>query len=208
MALDPSKNPKCSHCRTMDIDYQIQGVFGVIVCSKCKAERPDEYSLLTKTECKEDYLLTDRKPLSNGSLRLSRADRSDPLTAMIIAELKDADLLPHLLRPNPHRPTYSNMMLFLRLQVEAFAFSDKKWGSPEALDAEFARREAEKKEKKGKKFEKKLRELRRGTKTTVWHKRIESEHIHEFVEGNMRNAEGHQIQRCAECDFEIEVETF
>jgi hypothetical protein len=62
MSLDHSKNPKCGHCGAMDIDYQIQGVFGVIVCTKCKAERPDEYSLLTKTECKEDYLLTDRKP--------------------------------------------------------------------------------------------------------------------------------------------------
>jgi DNA-repair protein complementing XP-A cells len=99
------------------------------------------------------------------------------------------------------------MMLFLRLQVEAFAFSDKKWGSPEALDAEFARREAEKKEKKGKKFEKKLRELRRGTKVNVWHKRIESEHVHEFG-SSMRNSDGNEVQRCVQCDFEIEVETF
>lgn len=124
------------------------------------------------------------------------------------AELKDAELLPHLLRPNPHRPTYSNMMLFLRVQVETFAFSDKKWGSPEALDAEFARREAEKKEKKGKKFEKKLKELRRGTKTTVWQKRVENEHRHDFGDGSIRDINGNEIQRCIECGFVVEVETF
>jgi DNA-repair protein complementing XP-A cells len=54
-------------------------------------------------------------------------------------ELKDETILPHLLRPNPHGGTFSNMMLFLRLQAEEFAF--KKWGGEEALDDEFDRRE-------------------------------------------------------------------
>lgn len=116
--------------------------------------------------------------------------------------------MPHLLRPNPHRPTYSNMMLFLRCQVEAFAFSDAKWGSPEALDAEFERREAEKKDKKSKKFAKKLTELRKKTRTNVWHRRQEAEHKHEFetvpAEGD---GEG-TVQRCAECGFQIDVESF
>lgn len=44
----------------MDLDLQLRAVFQVLVCSKCKQERPDDYSLLTKTECREDYLLTDR----------------------------------------------------------------------------------------------------------------------------------------------------
>ena len=127
---------------------------------------------------------------------------------MKTAELKDAELLPHLLRANPHRPTYSNMMLFLRLQVEAFAFSDRKWGSPEALDDEFARRELEKKDKKAKKFETKLRELRKKTRTNVWHKRVDAEHRHEFGEGTTFNREGNDVQTCAECGFEIEVEVF
>lgn len=116
--------------------------------------------------------------------------------------------MPHLLRPNPHRPTYSNMMLFLRCQVEAFAFSDKKWGSAEALDAEFARREAEKTDKKSKKFAKKLQELRKKTKTNIWHKRVEGEHRHEFGEAIVVNEQGDQAQRCIECGFEVEVEVF
>jgi DNA-repair protein complementing XP-A cells len=124
------------------------------------------------------------------------------------AELRDTDLMPHLLRPNPHRPTYSNMMLFLRCQVEAFAFSDAKWGSPEALDAEFERREAEKKDKKSKKFAKKLSELRKKTRTNVWHRRQEAEHKHEFEQVAATDGSGGTVQRCAECGFQIDVESF
>lgn len=101
------------------------------VCNKCKKGKPERYSLLTKTECKEDYFLTE-------------------------PELKDVDLLPHLLKPNPHASTYSNMMLFLRFQVEEVAW--KKWGGEEGLDAEFARREEMKKRKREAKFEAGLRE--------------------------------------------------
>ncbi|GAA6043065.1 hypothetical protein JCM8097_005146 [Rhodosporidiobolus ruineniae] len=176
MSLNMAENPKCVHCGTTDLDDQLKVVFGLAVCTNCKKENPDKYSLLTKTECKEDYLLTE-------------------------PELRDTDLMPHLLRPNPHRPTYSNMMLFLRCQVEDYAFSSKKWGSPEALDAEFERREAEKKDKKSKKFAKKLQELRKKTKTNVWHRRVEAEHRHEFEQ-----LEG--VQRCVECGFEVESEVF
>lgn len=100
------------------------------------------------------------------------------------------------------------MMLFLRSQVEAFAFSPKKWGSPEALDAEFARREAEKKDKKAKKFERKLHELRKKTRTNVWHKRVEGEHRHAFGEGTQVTPDGNDVQVCEECGFEVEVEVF
>lgn len=190
-----SLNPKCMHCGSISLDVQYRVVFGVLVCKACKEARPDDYSLLTKTECKEDYLLTDRA---------SRVRVADELT--VPAELRDAELLPHLLKPNPHRPTYSNMMLFLRIQVETYAFSDQKWGSPEALDVEFAKRETEKAAKKGKKFAKKLRELRQGTKTNVWHRRVEGEHTHAFrLE---QRADGVEVQRCDECEFEVEVETF
>lgn len=48
------------HCKSMELDLQMRAVFKVYVCGKCKGERPDEYSLLTKTECREDYLLTER----------------------------------------------------------------------------------------------------------------------------------------------------
>ncbi|KIM84524.1 hypothetical protein PILCRDRAFT_818087 [Piloderma croceum F 1598] len=60
MFLDPKLNPKCKECQSMDIDQTFKKVFGCLICNKCKNEQPEKYSLLTKTECKEDYLLTER----------------------------------------------------------------------------------------------------------------------------------------------------
>ncbi|RUP49386.1 XPA protein C-terminus-domain-containing protein [Jimgerdemannia flammicorona] len=104
------------------------------------------------------------------------------------SELRDPELLPHLSKPNPHKATWNNMMLYVRqmvcdiaflvminrmatmqltdiyvciyivlsnaLQVEEYAF--KKWGSAEGLDAEYERRQSEKKRKKEVEFKKKL----------------------------------------------------
>lgn len=67
------------------------------------------------------------------------------------SELRDPALLPHLLKPNPHASNYSNMMLYLRIQVEEVAW--KKWGGPEGLDEEWEKREDVKRERKVKKFE-------------------------------------------------------
>lgn len=93
-------------------------------------------------------------PLPAGSSS-QPADVSDtPL--LPLAELKDEEALPHLLRPNPHGGAYSNMMLYLRVQVEKFAFD--KWGGPEGLDEEYEKREKDKRDKRDKKFQKGLRE--------------------------------------------------
>ncbi|KAF4572663.1 hypothetical protein EYR36_007173 [Pleurotus pulmonarius] len=176
--LDPNLNPKCQECQSIDIDQTYKKVFGCLVCNKCKNDKPEKYGLLTKTECKEDYLLTD-------------------------PELRDHELMPHLLKANPHKSTFANMMLFLRYQVEEFAW--KKWGSPEALDAEYERRTAEKKKKKNKKFEDNLRQLRKRTKEGIWQKRKDNEHRHSF--GPLeKGPDGMAKQICHECGFSVDVE--
>jgi DNA-repair protein complementing XP-A cells len=119
---------------------------------------------------------------------------------VISAELRDHEQLPHILKANPHKSTFANMMLFVRYQVEAFAW--KKWGSPEALDAEYERRTAEKKKTKNKKFEQGLKELRRRTRENVWQRRKDAEHKHVFGEVE----DGAQV--CHECGFTVEVEEF
>ena len=100
------------------------------------------------------------------------------------------------------------MMLFLRCQVEAFAI--KKWGSLEALDAEFERRTEEKKRKKSRKFEEALRDLRRKTREGVWQKRRDEEHVHDYgeIEQVQGGPAGSGRQKCRDCGFEIEVEVF
>lgn len=119
------------------------------------------------------------------------------------AELRDQELMPHLLKANPHKSTFANMMLFLRYQVEEFAW--KKWGSPEALDEEYERRAGEKKKKKNKKFEQGLKELRRRNKEGVWQRRKDEEHKHAF--GQLETGpDGGGQQVCHTCGFTIDVE--
>ena len=145
---------------------------------------------------RQDYLLTDGQWFHDPV--------ECPLT-FFVGELKDEEEMPHLLKANPHKSTYANMVLFLRYQVEEFAW--KKWGSPEALDAEYERRVSQKKKKKNKKFEDSLRELRRRTRETVWQRRKDEEHKHVFgvVE---KDANGIGKQVCHECGFTIDVEEF
>ena len=90
------------------------------------------------------------------------------LDYLLAAELKDPVILPHLSRPNPYKPTYSHMQLYLRCQVEDYAFSAARWGSAEQLDAEHERRETERKRRKEKKFAARLGDLRKRTRVEAW----------------------------------------
>ncbi|KAK9456642.1 XPA protein C-terminus-domain-containing protein [Dipodascopsis uninucleata] len=181
-SLNPDENPKCFECKSTEIDYEIFKVFGTRVCYPCKKKFPEKYSLLTKTECREDYLLTD-------------------------PELRDDEALPHMERPNPHKTSYNNMMLYMRYQVEEFAF--KKWGGESGLDDEYERRIKLRKEKKNRKFSEKLREMRKRTRTELWNKRFDRvDHSHEW--GPEERIEGSNLmkRRCHECGIEIEEIAF
>ncbi|KAH8678185.1 XPA protein C-terminus-domain-containing protein [Xylariales sp. PMI_506] len=201
---DEAERKKCRECGSLEIDFVWEEVFHCNVCNKCKEAHPDKYSLLTKTECKEDYLLTD-------------------------PELRDPELLPHLARPNPHKSHWHDMMLFLRFQVEEYAFGDKKWGSAEALDDEFQRREADKKKRKEEKFKAKLLDLKKRTRTEAYrreHGKLGSsagigrrkagevakfgdavptggKHTHEWGRA-VENEDGMTVKTCTSCGMEVE----
>ncbi|KAI4168644.1 MAG: hypothetical protein LQ343_006225 [Gyalolechia ehrenbergii] len=192
--LKKEGNKVCRECGSLEIDWKWEEIFGCAICSSCKEKLPEKYSLLTKTEAREDYLLTD-------------------------PELKDEELLPHLERPNPHKSTWNNMMLFLRYQVEEYAFG-KKWGSAEALDEEFNRREKEKKKRKEDKFKSKLQELKKKTRVDAYRRSRKAgggggggefgdemgrggKHTHTW--GRLvENAEGIGVKTCVECGMEVE----
>jgi DNA-repair protein complementing XP-A cells len=131
-----------------------------------------KYSLLTKTECKSDYLLTDE-------------------------ELRDRNNLPFWIKPNPHKQSYSNMLLYCRSQVEEYGF--KKWGGEKGLDLEIERRQKESVVRKKKKFKKQTVELRRKTMTSVLKTREDHQHEFESLDGMMT---------CKTCSLEIEYEEF
>ncbi|KAK7980327.1 beta-glucuronidase [Apiospora arundinis] len=203
MVKDVSDRKKCRECGSLEIDFVWEEVFACPVCGRCKEAKPEKYSLLTKTECKDDYLLTD-------------------------PELRDEELLPHLSRPNPHKSHWHDMMLFLRYQVEEYAFSDKRWGSAEALDEEFARREVEKKKRKEAKFKSKLLDLKKRTRTDAYRRehgklgggggasssggggkaRFDDvigggKHVHEWGR-TIENEAGMTVKTCTTCGMEVE----
>ena len=57
----PEADRVCFECGGREIDWQWREVFGCRVCERCKKARPEKYSLLTKTDAREDYMLTERK---------------------------------------------------------------------------------------------------------------------------------------------------
>ncbi|KAH3673344.1 hypothetical protein WICMUC_003704 [Wickerhamomyces mucosus] len=180
--MDINRANKCFECGTFEIDVKFFEIFKAKVCKKCQKKIPEKYSLLTKTECREDYYLTE-------------------------PELKDLSILPRLEKPNPYG-TYSRMQLFLRYQVEEFAF--RKWGGEEGLDLEWQRREEFKIKRRDKKYEEKLKEMRKKTRAEEFNRRIRNgkfdDHIHEFSQGVDAgiNEDGLKLikRRCIQCGFE------
>ncbi|KAG0295107.1 hypothetical protein BGZ96_012494 [Linnemannia gamsii] len=183
--LGADDNYECQDCTSYDVDFQLLRYFHVPVCIGCRDAQPEKYSLLTKTECRADYLLTD-------------------------PELRDTDLFSFWERPNPKKSTWNNMMLYLRCQVEDFAF--KKWDGPEGLDKEFEKREREKETRKEAKFKKELRDLRNKTRTSVWQdKRMKQRpkiHKHNFGTALVDPESGASVQTCVECGIQVECEEF
>ena len=188
-----AESKTCRECGSLEVDWKWAEQLQCNICNACKEKFPERYSLLTKTEAKEDYLLTD-------------------------AELRDEELLPHLERPNPHKSTWNNMMLFLRFQVEEYAFSDKKWGGEEGLDQEFEKREGEKRRRKEGKFRQGLEELKKKTRVEAWRRgqkagggggkfgeEVGRKGKHEHVWGRAVDGEdGVGVKSCVECGMEVE----
>jgi DNA-repair protein complementing XP-A cells len=58
---DKSKQKTCRECGSLEIDWKWDEQLRCQICHACKDRYPDKYSLLTKTEAREDYLLTDRE---------------------------------------------------------------------------------------------------------------------------------------------------
>ena len=109
------------------------------------------------------------------------------------------------------------MMLFVRYQVEEYAFGEK-WGSAERLDAEFDKRESDKKRRKEAKFKEKLLDLKRKTRTDALLRRAAGgasgpkkfgdamgggKHVHEWGRV-LENDDGMTVRTCTVCGMEVE----
>jgi len=60
---DKSKRKTCRECGSLEIDWKWEEMLRCCICHSCREKYPERYSLLTKTEAKEDYLLTDRESI-------------------------------------------------------------------------------------------------------------------------------------------------
>jgi DNA-repair protein complementing XP-A cells len=67
-------NKQCRECGSLEIDWKWEEILKCALCNACKEKFPEKYSLLTKTEAKDDYLLTDRKSLHSQSRQPGRTD--------------------------------------------------------------------------------------------------------------------------------------
>ncbi|CUS23329.1 LAQU0S09e02322g1_1 [Lachancea quebecensis] len=182
----PSLAPRCIECNiNTELDPLLHDVFKLQICKACTKAHPEKYSLLTKTECKEDYFLTD-------------------------PELNDQELFHRFEKPNPHSGTFARMQLFVRCEVEEFAY--KKWGGEEGLDNEWQRREEGKAQRREKKYQAKMKEMRVKTRAQEYTKKLlerkhGKEHVHEFsaaIDGGL-NEEGIKLskRRCIGCGLEV-----
>lgn len=180
--LDLSAAPRCFECESLEIDANLHTNFGVRVCRRCMKEKPEKYALLTKTECREDYLLTE-------------------------PELKDTLLLRRIEKPNPHG--FLRMQLFLRLQIEEYAW--KKWGSAEGLDAEWERREKARLDRRDKRYQAKMKEMRKKTRAEEYTRKLrngqglDDRHVHDWLAPLVDTGNDRLVRRrCIDCGIETE----
>lgn len=179
--IDLENAPKCFECGSLEVDPNLYSNFRQVrVCRRCMRDKPEKYALLTKTECKEDYLLTE-------------------------PELQDQAELPRIEKPNPHG--FLRMQLYLRFQIEEFAW--KKWGSPEGLDKEWEKREAARLQRREKKYQDKLKEMRKKTRAEEYTRKLRNgmslgeRHVHQW--SAPLEAGGNVVRkRCIECGMETE----
>ncbi|SCU78257.1 LANO_0A02542g1_1 [Lachancea nothofagi CBS 11611] len=181
----PSLAPKCIECSiNTELDPLLHDVFKLQVCKACVKTHPEKFSLLTKTECKEDYFLTD-------------------------PELNDDALFYRFEKPNPHSGTFARMQLFVRCQVEAFSY--KKWGGEEGLDGEWQRREEGRAQRREKKYKDKMKEMRIKTRAQEYTRKLldrkhGKEHVHDFsaaIDGGVNEEGIHMVKRrCIGCGLE------
>ena len=149
--------------------------FNLEVCDKCKeTEKDGKHELITKTDAKNEFLLKDTDFV-----------RPEPALKFIA-------------RKNPHKESWGEMKLYLRVQVEKRAL--EVWGSEEALEAEHEKREDRRDQLKVKKFNKKLKALKMQVRGSLYKKVDISVHEHEYGEEVYDEDEDQYSRTCKTCD--------
>ena len=112
--------------------------FSVTVCDECK-DIDEKYKLITATQVRQSYLLTDRHMIDDSTRKLSFIEKR-----------------------NPRNSGWSRMKLFLECQVREKAFLV--WGGQEGIEKEGKRRRELSHNIKRNKYKKELKKLRSSLK--------------------------------------------
>ncbi|KAM6391404.1 DNA repair protein complementing XP-A cells [Rhynochetos jubatus] len=167
----------CGDCGKPFLDSYLLQHFDWATCDRCR-DAEDKHKLITKTEAKEEFLLKD-----------CDLDKREPVLRFIV-------------KKNPHHSSWGEMKLYLKLQVIERAL--EVWGSEEALQAAKELRRESREKMKQRKFDKKVKELRRAMRSSLW-RRAAPVHEHEF---GAEESVGEDTFRktCAVCGHELTYE--
>ncbi|OXB81756.1 UNVERIFIED_CONTAM: hypothetical protein H355_010317 [Colinus virginianus] len=167
----------CGDCGKEFMDSYLMQHFDWATCDNCR-DAEDKHKLITRTEAKEEYLLKD-----------CDLDKREPVLRFIV-------------KKNPHNPRWGDMKLYLKLQVVKRAL--EVWGNEESLqEAKELRRDSREKMKQ-KKFDKKVKELRRAVRSSLW-KKTASIHEHDYGPEESIDEETYK-KTCTVCGHELTYE--
>ncbi|KAG8014434.1 DNA repair protein complementing XP-A cells-like protein [Nibea albiflora] len=156
-----------------------------LVCDDCQKPFMDsdnevKHKLISRTEAKQHYLLKD-----------CDLDKREPPLRFI-------------LKKNPHNPRWGDMKLYLKVQVEKRCM--EVWGSEEALEEAKETREENREVQKQKRFNKKVKELRRAVRSSMWTKDT-SVHQHQYGPEEVVDPEEDLYKKtCTTCGHELTYE--
>ncbi|RXM97882.1 DNA repair protein complementing XP-A cells-like [Acipenser ruthenus] len=142
----------CEDCNKAFMDSYLSNSFNLAVCDNCR-DNENKHKLITRTEAKQEYLLND-----------CDLDKREPI-------------LKFILRKNPHNSHWGDMKLYLKLQVVKRSL--EVWGSEDALEEAKESRQETRDKRKQKQFDKKVKELRRAVRSSLW-KKDSSSHKHDY----------------------------
>ncbi|XP_044295429.1 DNA repair protein complementing XP-A cells [Varanus komodoensis] len=167
----------CEECGKEFMDSYLMNHFDLATCDNCR-DAEDKHKLITRTEAKQEYLLKD-----------CDLDKREPVLRFI-------------LKKNPHNSQWGDMKLYLKLQV--IKRSLEIWGSEEALEEAKASRQDNREKMKQKKFDKKVKELRRAVRSSIW-KKDTSIHQHDYGAEEMIDDDLYK-KTCTSCGHELTYE--
>lgn len=167
---------QCLECEEEFIDSFLLKSFGYSCCDKCKND--DYHQLIPKTEAKDRYLLKD-----------CDIDKREPKLRFIS-------------RKNPHKTSWSEMKLYLIIDVEKRAMEVH--GSMEKILDEKKLREKKSEIMKAKKYNKQLKQLRMNVRSTLYDKTTKK-HEHDFGPSTHNEEADEYTHTCVSCGY---IETY